>query len=198
MLQLAGITLLFLNIVFTPQVLAIESYADMVVSNAYAWRLGFSCLTVLVLILASPGVYQLYCQKTGQHIKGIILLMALLIGNSFLLAHEWNQFLFIRELGISFPDTLEQLNELEGFSLYDLSAIIGISLFFLGWVVSAILLWKAQILNGYVTLLILIGLVASPLLATIIPLVYAGMVSSLLLGSGWFLLGQKLVRLKRP
>lgn len=149
-----------------------------------------------IIDLSFPGIYQFYYQKNGHSIKSLILLISLLVGNSFLLAHEWNQFLFIRELGISFPNTLIQLGEQNRFSLYDLSAILSISLFFLGWVVSAILLWISKILNWYIAILIITGLVASPLLAAIIPIVYAGIISSILLGAGWFLTGRKLYSIK--
>ena len=194
LLQIAGITLLLLNVVFTPQVLAIENYVESVTSNAYGWRLGFACLTAALLILASPGIYLFYVQKNGEIMKGILLLVALLLGNCFLLVHEWNQWLFIRELGISFPDTLSQLGDLDRLSLYDLSAIISTSLFFLGWVIATSLLWLSKVLNRYIAILILTGLVVSPVLAALISAVYAGIVSSILLGSGWFLFGKKLYR----
>ena len=109
-----------------------------------------------------------------------------------LLAHEWNQFLFVRELAISFPDTLDQLNELEKFSLYDLSATFAVSVYFLGWLTGVIILWTGNMMRPHIALLIITGLVASPILAAFIPIVYAGIISSLLLGSGWFLLGRRL------
>jgi hypothetical protein len=192
LLGLAGILLIFINVVFTPKFLAIEPYSEGVASSVYAWRLGLASFIVMISIIASVGIYSYYIEKYPNSMRSIMLLLSLLIGNSMLLAHEWNQFLFVRELAISFPDTLNQLNELDGLSLYDLSAILAASLYFLGWLVGVIILWTSQVIKLRVALLIILGLVASPLLANFIPVVYAGIISSLLLGAGWFLLGRRL------
>ena len=192
LLGMAGILLVFINTVFTPQILAIESYTEGAASSAYAWRMGLASMTAMISIVASVGICFYYTQKYPNSWRSIILLLSLVIGNSMLLAHEWNQFLFVRELAISFPDTLDQLNELEKFSLYDLSATFAVSVYFLGWLTGVIILWTGNMMRPHIALLIITGLVASPILAAFIPIVYAGIISSLLLGSGWFLLGRRL------
>lgn len=191
LLGMTGILLVFINVVFTPKFLAIEAYTEGVASSAYAWRLGLASFIAMISIIASVGIYFFYIKKYPNSMRSIILLLSLLIGNSMLLAHEWNQFLFVRELAISFPDTLNQLNELNGFSLYDLSAILAASLYFLGWLVGVIILWTSNVIKFQVALLIILGIVASPLLANYIPVLYAGIISSILLGVGWFLLGRR-------
>ena len=187
---IAGILLLVINIVFTPQLLAIESYEEGVTTYVYAWRLGLACFTALSCSLGSIGLFFLYHKENPNKWTGIILLFSLIVGNSMLLAHEWNQFLFVRELALSFPGTLEDLNELEGFSLYDLSAIFSVSIYFLGWLIGTIILWKGKVIKPIVALLIVGGLIASPLLAAFLPVVYAGIIASILLASGWLFLAR--------
>ena len=191
-LALAGLLLLFINTVLTPQMLAIKPFTESVASAPYGWRSGLASLTAGLSIIASVGIYILYSNRHPNSWRGIILLISLIVGNSMLLAHEWNQFLFVRQLAISFPDTLDQLNDMEAFNLYDLSATIAVSLYFLGWSVGIIILWLGQTVKYYIALLIIIGLIASPLLAQFIPVVYAGIIASILISTGWFLIARKL------
>ena len=191
-LCLAGLLVFLINLIFTPQIVAIESFAESAASSVWAWRLGLACVDGILLLIASVGIFAWYMEKNGQIGRGLLLLSVLLVGNSLLLAHEWNQFLFVRDLAINFPETLEQLEDLEGFTLFDLSAAVGVGAFFFGWLIAVILLWAGKVYNRNGSLLILLGLVASPFLAAVLPLVYAGIIANAILGLGWFLLGKKL------
>ena len=192
-LCLAGLIVFLINLIFTPQILAIESFAASAASSAWAWRLGFASFNGILLLLASVGIYIWYREKQTTGSLSLLLLASLIIGNAMLLAHEWNQFLFVRDLAINFPETLEQLEDLEGFTLFDLSAAIGVGLFFFGWLIAVILLWKGKVFGRNGSILILLGLISSPLLAAVLPIVYAGIISSAFLGLGWFLLGRALL-----
>ncbi|NNK73966.1 MAG: hypothetical protein HKO94_12325 [Flavobacteriaceae bacterium] len=192
-LCLAGILLLFVNVVFTPQILAIDDFAQSAASSAWGWRLGLASLTGLLLLVGSVGIYTYFNSKLPASIKGLILLVLLILGNGLLLAHEWNQWLFVRDLAINFPDVLNQLEDLEGFTLFDLSAALGVSAFFLSWIISPILLWTSKVIDKRICILMILGIIASPFVAIITTPLIGGIVSSLLLGSGWFLLGRTLI-----
>ncbi|NNF73657.1 MAG: hypothetical protein HKN00_00610 [Flavobacteriaceae bacterium] len=139
------------------------------------------------------GIYTYFNSKLPASIKGLILLVLLILGNGLLLAHEWNQWLFVRDLAINFPDVLNQLEDLEGFTLFDLSAALGVSAFFLSWIISPILLWTSKVIDKRICILMILGIIASPFVAIITTPLIGGIVSSLLLGSGWFLLGRTLI-----
>ncbi|MDH3608322.1 MAG: hypothetical protein OEQ24_03640, partial [Gammaproteobacteria bacterium] len=70
---LAGILLFLLNIIFTPQILAIEDFAESAASTAWAWRLGLASLTALLLIFGSLGVYALFEKKRPGSLAALIM-----------------------------------------------------------------------------------------------------------------------------
>ncbi|MBT8270476.1 MAG: hypothetical protein KJO25_00390, partial [Bacteroidia bacterium] len=135
-LILAGVLVTFVNLIFTPQILAIEDFAQSAASMAWAWRLGLASLTGILLVISAFGILALFEKKQPGTLRGLLLFVILIIGNILLVAHEWNQWLFVRDLAIHFPETLNQLEDLESFSLFDLSAAIGTLGFFLSWLIT--------------------------------------------------------------
>ncbi|MBT8268315.1 MAG: hypothetical protein KJN59_03755 [Bacteroidia bacterium] len=194
-LCLAGVLVFLVNVLFTPKILAIENFAESAASTAWAWRLGLASLTGILLIISSVGVFALFEHRKPGKIAGILILILLLVGNALLLAHEWNQWLFVRDMAIHFPDTLNQLEDIDGFTLFDLSAVIGVSAFFLLWVISAIILWAFKIVKWHIPVLIIVGLVSSPIFTIIATPALAAILSTAVVGLGWFLLGLEVIKI---
>lgn len=193
-LCLTGILLFLINVIFTPRILAIDDFAESAASSAWAWRLGLACFVALLLIIGSVGIFEHFEQRKPGRVASLFTLMVLLSGNALLLAHEWNQWLFVRDLAIHIPDALNQLEDTDGFTLFDLSALIGTSAFFLSWILAAVLLWMNGIIKKHIAILMIAGLVSSPILSVFSLYVIAIIISTFLLGLGWFLLGLQLLK----
>ena len=192
---LAGILLFLLNIIFTPQILAIEDFAESAASTAWAWRLGLASLTALLLIFGSLGVYALFEKKRPGSLAGLIMLVVLLTGNALLLAHEYNQWLFVRDMALNFPETLNALEDLDGFTLFDLSAAMGAGGLFLAWIITAIMLWTYKVCDKRICILMIVGLMSSPIISIVASPDIALVVSTAILGFGWVLLGRAVLRI---
>lgn len=195
-LVLAGVLVFLLNILFTPKILAIEDFAEQAASSAWAWRLGLASLTALLLIFGTLGVYALFEKKRPGTVAGVVVLVVLLAGNAMLLAHEYNQWLFVRDVALNFPETLNALEDLEDFTLFDLSAALGAGGLFIAWTVAAIVLWAYKICNKWICILILVGLVSSPVFTIILSPAVALVVSTAILGAGWIWLGRSVLQVR--
>jgi len=106
-----------------------------------------------------------------------------------LLAQEWNQIFFVRDLALRTPETLIALETTRELDLGDVGAIIVFSFFSIGWILFCISIIVAKVYRPIGSVLIIIGFFAAPILGAILPSMWGLILGSAVLSCGWFLVG---------
>jgi hypothetical protein len=186
-----GACTLLVNAGLTPFLQADAPFAVMAASNVFVWRQSFSAFAAILLLAGSVGLYESQSGRSGRF--GAFAFGFAFFGSAVLLAHEWNQVFFVHELAGRAPEALESLEAAEGPSLFDLSAIIALSAFTLGWLLFALSQLMAGVYPRRGPILVLAGFISIPLLGAVLPNLWGMVVGNIVLASGWMLLGRQLL-----
>lgn len=193
-IALGGALLIIVNAVFTPMLDTTVPFPQMMASDTYLWRLSLASLTVFLLMVGSPGIYAAQSGRSG--LFGKIAFSLAFLGSALLFAHEWGQVFFIHSMALAAPDALQAMEDAPGLNAYDLESIIVVVTFTIGWIFFAISMLFARVYTRMVSVLIIAGFFAIPLLSALISPMWGGVLGNAVLGSGFILLG--LEHLRKP
>lgn len=186
-MALAGVLTFVINAGLTPLMLAGPSGVETASSDVFLWRQSLSAITAILLFLGIVGVYERQAEKAG--LFGLFSFLLAFIGCAMLLAQEWNQIFFVRDLAIRAPETLQILEGSEGPHLPDVGALIALSFLVIGWSLFSISLIRTKVYQKWSPILIVVGFFATPILAAILPAVWGMVIGNAILAAGWFMLG---------
>jgi hypothetical protein len=186
----AGLLTVGINAGLTPLLPADASFAESAASQVFLWRQSASALVALLLLWGCIGLYLRQRERAG--VFAPLAFAVVFLGNALLLANEWCQAFFVRGLALANPEALDALDASEGFSLYDIGALIAFAAFALGWILFAISLLRTSPFRRLGPLLVIAGLFATPLLAAALSPVLGAALGNAVLGAGWVVLGRGL------
>ena len=106
---------------------------------------------------------------------------------------EWVDVFVLRPLAIHAPAGLEALEEAEGLDLYDLGALIPISVFALGWLLFAAVTLRSGMVSRLAAWSVIAGFFLTPIFTAAMGLWGAGL-GNAVLGAGWVWLGVEVWR----
>jgi hypothetical protein len=186
-----GVSFLIANVVITPMMNFDAPFAEMVASKAFLWRLSIATLTVFLLMVGSVGLYAYQSGRSG--LFGKIAFGLTFLGCASMFAHEWAQVFYMHSLAVIAPDALEALSDAKG-TIHSIEGPAAFATFVLGWVVFAVSMLVAKVFARLAPVLIIIGVIATPLLALVVSPILGGAIGSAVLGSGFILLGRELIK----
>lgn len=186
-LMLGGALTVLINAAFTPFLPLDAPLTQTATSAVFLWRQCGSAVAAALLLLGSVGLYLRQAERRG-YFGGIAFLTAFL-GSALLLAWEWVDVFVLRDLALRAPDGLRTLEAGKGLSLYDLGALIAISVFALGWIALAAWTLRGKVVSRPAAWLVIAGLFLTPLLTAVLPKMWGGVLGNAVLGSGWLWLG---------
>jgi hypothetical protein len=192
---IGGVLTVLINVGLTPFLDADAPYPKTAASSVFLWRQSLSALAAVLLLIGSVGLYLRQAATSGRF--GVVAFLLAFLGSALLLANEWVQVFFVRGLAITAPGVLQTMDSAEGPSLFDTGAMIAFVAFTLGWIVFAISMLRAGLYSRKGPLLLIVGLLAVPILAAVLPDVLGLIVGNVMLGAGWFLLGRELHTIDR-
>lgn len=156
-------------------------------TQAFLHRLSVAAASVFFLLVGSIGVYARQSHKTGWF--GGLTFILTFIGCAFVFAHEWGQVFFLHELALVAPDGLQALEDIEGANLYDIEAILGLSLFMIGWFMFAISMLTARVFSRTGPILLIAGFLAVSVLSPVLPGLWGFVIGNSVVALGWIVLG---------
>lgn len=192
-LMLGGALTALLNAVFTPFLPMNEPFEQTAASMLFLWRQSASAVAVALLLFGTIGLYLRQAERRGA--LGPLAFGAAFLGSALVLAWEWVDIFILRELALRAPDALRTLEADKGLGLYDLGAIIPITLFTLGWIAFAIWTLRAGILPRRPAWVLLAGIFLTPPLTAVLPGLWGGAMGNVIVGVGFVFLG---IEVKRP
>ena len=164
-------------------------------SDIFLWRQLASAAVAVLLMNGALGIYL----RQADHpsiVPGIAFALASL-GSALLLAQEWNEIFFARDLAIRLPAALEALEAAE-FSRWDIGALLAVSGFTLGWLALAASTLMTRRFPRWAAWAVIGGFFAIPLSQPIMPGPSGLILGSLILGAGFTGLGYDLLKSVRP
>ncbi len=185
-----GILTFLINSGLTPFLQSDAPFPETAGSALFLWRQSLSALAAVLLLFGSIGLYLQQAETAGRF--GAIAFLLAFIGSALLLAHEWSQIFFVRELAFSAPEVLQSLESEEKLNLFNISALAALSTFVLGWILFSISMLKTSVYSRRGPILLIVGFFATPMLAAALPDMWGLIIGNAVLGSGWFLLGSEL------
>ncbi len=188
-----GVLMIIVNAVFTPLLPVDVPGPEVMASSVFFWRLSLAALTAFLLLVGSPGLLQYQSGRSGRF--GMIAFGLAFIGSALIFAHEWAQVFFLHPLALVDPEALQAIEDVEGLNLYELEAIIVASTFAIGWIAFSASMLVAKVFARLGPALVIAGFFAVPLLAVALG-IWGQVIGTVVLGSGWILLGRELI--KRP
>lgn len=190
-----GVFTALINAGFTPLLPIDAPFAELAASRLFAWRQSLAIVAALLLCLGSVALYLGHLERTGP--ASAIAFVAAFVGSAFLLAHEWNQLFFVRDLALHGPESLEMLEDTPGMTLFDIGALIAVSVFSLGWICFAVSMLTCRLYSRKGPVLLISGFVLVPILGAALPGAWGQVAGNIILSSGWILLGLQLQRMAR-
>lgn len=188
----AGVSLIFVNAVLTPMLPLDVPFTEMMASNAYVWRLSVASLTAFLFLIGSPGLHAYQAGRSGPF--GKVTFGLAFMGSALLFAHEWGQVFFVHSIAVAAPDALQAMEDAEGINLYDLEAMIVVSVFALGWIGFAVSMLVTKVFARLGPSLVIAGFFAVPLLTAATSVIVGGALGNAVLGAGFILLGRDLLK----
>ena len=185
-----GALIALINAVFTPLLPIDAPFAELAASPMFAWRQCFAIVAALLLCIGSVPLYLAQIERTG--LAGFMAFALAFTGGAFLLAHEWNQVFFVRDLALRLPASLEALEDAPGMTLFDISALIAVSTFTIGWLSFAVSMFACRLYARSGLVLLVAGFFLIPILGAVLPQQWGQIIGNIILGSGWVLLGRQL------
>lgn len=191
-LILAGVLLVAVAAGLTPFLPAHNTRA----TDIFLWRQSASAVVAALLLFGALGIYLRQADHPGMF-PGIAFAAASL-GSALLLAQEWNEIFFTRDLAIRFPAALEQLEAAE-FSRWDIGALLAVGGFTLGWLALAASTLITRRFPRWAGWSVIGGFFAIPLSQPLLPGPVGPILGSLILGAGFVGLGKSLLQnTRRP
>ena len=190
-----GLLIALINAGITPLLQTDVPFAELAASRAFVWRQSLAIAAALLLCIGSVPLYLGHAGRAGT--VGTIAFLAAFVGSAFLLAHEWNQVFFVRDLAQRLPASLEALEDAPGMTLFDIGALIAVSTFSLGWISFAVSMLACRLYARQGPMLLIGGFFLIPILGAVLPGTWGQIIGNLVLGSGWILLGRQLLHLAR-
>jgi hypothetical protein len=187
---------LLINTCLTPLLPRPASFAEVVASAIFPWRQGFAVAGAALLVFGSVGLYLRQADRAGRF--GAVAFVVALLGSALVLALEWEQLFAVRDFALRAPKTLTTLYSGHGPSLLDISAMVAVGTFALGWIALAVVTLRARVLSRSAAILVIAGFFAVPLLQPFLPGVWGAIVSNSVLGAGWFWLGCEIAASPQP
>jgi hypothetical protein len=176
-----------LNLALTPRMVNGAPFQQTASSTIFLWRQSLSAVAVGLLLFGCIGLY-LSQERRGRWF-GAVAFVATFVGSTLVVAWEWVDIFVLRELALRAPDALATLEDAKGINLYDLGAIIPISLFTLGWLALAAWTWRVTPAMRTPAALVVVGILAIPLLSAALGPGWGGALGNAILGCGLCLLG---------
>jgi hypothetical protein len=156
-------------------------------TSLFLWRQVISVLCTLCVLIGTVGIYLWQVERAPRAATAAFVVS--FVGTALLTAWEWTNVFVIRTLALRAPDALRLLEVEQGFTLYDLGAMLPLLTFVFGWCMSAVcIMWTTPRLRVAASLVIA-GLILTPLLAPVLTLRFSGAVGNAVLGAGWIWLG---------
>jgi hypothetical protein len=186
-LVLAGVLLVVVAAGLTP-FLPAENTRQ---ADIFLWRQSASAAVAALLLFGALGIYLRQADHPGIF-PGIAFATASL-GSALLLAQEWNEIFFARDLAIRLPAALETL-EAEEFSRWDIGALLAVSGFTLGWLALAASTLITRRFPRWAGWSVIGGFFAIPLSQPLLPGPFGPIPGSLILGAGFAGLGYDLLK----
>ncbi|MBA2936403.1 hypothetical protein HZF05_20160 [Sphingomonas sp. CGMCC 1.13654] len=190
----AAVATLALNLLVSPHLPA-GSFAVIAASRVYFLRQVIASAVALALVFGLAGVRD--GRLAGSGAFAAIACTSALGGQVLLFAVEYGQAFFVHDYALHAPAALDAAMGGPHGPLA-IGAVLAIAVFYLGWLLLAIALLLARRIPRSITALLLFGFVATPVLNAIKALgVAGGILASLIVGAGWFLLGLRMIRTPR-
>ena len=186
-LVLAGVLLVVVAAGLTPFLPAENTRA----ADIFLWRQATSAAVAALLLFGALGIYLRQADHPG--IFPGIAFAAASLGSAMLLAQEWNEIFFARDLAIRLPAALEEL-EAQEFSRWDIGALLAVSGFTLGWLALAASTLITRRFPRWAGWSVIGGFFAIPLSQPLLPGPVGPILGSLILGAGFAGLGIDLLK----
>jgi hypothetical protein len=182
--------MVLINAGLTPLLSIDATFADVAASRVFGWRQSLAVVAALLLCLGSVPLYVGQLERTRA--AGTIAFLLAFVGSALLLAHEWTQVSIVRDLAVRLPDSLNALEDAPGMTLFDVSALLAVVTFTLGWLAFAVSMIACRVYARTGPVLLIAGFFLVPILSGILPRTWGEVVGNLVLGSGWIALGLQL------
>jgi hypothetical protein len=177
---------IFVNLAFTPFMTTGAPFSQTAASSLYLWRQSASAIAAALLLLGSIGLYLRQSSRAGS--VGTTAFVCAFYGTALLLAWEWVDVFVLRALALSDPGALQAMEDRPGLNLFDLGALVPVTIFALGWIAFALVTLRSGFFPRLAPCLVIAGFVLTPLLTPALGLWGAGLGTSVL-GAGWVWLG---------
>ncbi len=191
-LAAGGLLTFLLNATLTPLMVAKAPLEQTAASTIFLYRQSLAILVAALLLLGTIGLYSAQSERAGVF-GGIAFVMALL-GSALLLAWEWINVFLIRELALRAPAAVRTLETAKGFSMYDLGALIPITLFSIGWIVLEVSTLRAWKPGRRPAIAVIAGFFLIPILSAAFGVTWGGVAGNAILGFGWFFQGRAVAK----
>jgi hypothetical protein len=189
-LAAAGVLMVVINVGLTPFLRTDVPYHEIAASSVFLWRQSLSAVAAVLLLVGSIGLFLHQTDIPGRF--GTVGFVLAFLGSALLLANEWGQVFFVRDLARRAPDVLLELESADGPSLMDIGAMIALVTFTLGWIAFSVSMLLAGVYSRTGPILVIAGFLAIPILGAALPASWGPIVGSTILGCGWILLGREL------
>jgi hypothetical protein len=184
---IAGGVLTFVANILTPLLNADAAFAERASSSLFLWRQGLSAMAAFCLLVGAVSVMQSSGRRAG--FAGMTALALAIVGSALLFAHEWSQVAVIQPLARVAPAALTALEDTPGLDAFDISAMLAITTFSLGWLSAAVVMIRARLVPRPFPLILIAGFFCVPLLSGALGPVAGTVIGSTVLAAGWVLTG---------
>jgi hypothetical protein len=185
-----GALTILINAILTPLLPRHAIFAVTAASSLFLWRQSLSAVAAALLLFGCVGLYLLEHERAGRF--GAFAFAVAFLGTALLLGTEWNEVFLVRDLAQRAPAALQKLDGAPHPSLYDLGAIIPLSIFTIGWIAMAASMIRNRSLPRTASVLVIAGFFAIPILSAVIHNSSGAIAGNAILGAGWFWLGHEL------
>jgi len=190
----AALTTLALNVLVSPHLPA-GPFSAIAASRVYFARQVIASAVAMALVFGLAGVRESRLAGSGRF--AVVACASALAGQVLLFSIEYGQAFIVHDYALMAPAALDgAMGNPHG--PLAIGAILAIAIFYLGWILLAIALLRARRIPRMSAGLLLFGFLVTPVLNGIKALgVVGGIVASLIVGAGWFLLGLRMIRMPR-
>jgi hypothetical protein len=188
----AAVMTLALNVLISPHLPA-GPFAAIAASQIYFVRQCIAAVVAMALVFGLAGLRESRLAGTGTF--AAIAWTAALAGQVLLFSIEYGQAFTVHDYALHASGALDAAIA-DPHRALAIGAILAIVIFYLGWLLLALALLRARRMPRWSAGLLLAGFLVTPLLNGIKALgVLGGIVASLIVGAGWFLLGLRMIRM---
>ena len=193
-LIIGGLSFVITNGALSPFVDFTIPYSETLTSFPFFLRMSFAAFTVGLLLFGSIGLYLHHSQIERAKLFRFITFILAFFGTLFTFANEWHQIFVLPEIAQISPEAMDKFDASDDTVKYVIGAVLAIATFSLGWISFMISLLISRKLKRIGPALVISGFFIIPLITGIISPVWGGLIGSLLLGSGFILMGLELVK----